>query len=178
MADLRRFDQPADVLHAGAELRVVSTGGPGRRSALATESDRAALRRGIQAFTIGPHGDLSAVVHHDLCAGSSEETSVSIQPLRDQVDTAAGTPVLLVVHDSATCGTPLDPLFEDLPVTRWRDLGFREPYVALLSPDLEDAVFEARGDRFAELRAVLRGPAASPVEGTSLAAGSTGNRNE
>jgi phosphoglycerol transferase len=158
VAQLRRFDVSAAALPPGAVVRVSSRGGPGAPSLLASESGPATVKRGIQLYALEDDGDLDLVTHLDPCGADENEALPEPPSLRQQARGDALRPHLLVVHDSATCGAPLEPLFRNLPLEQGADLRFREPYIALLAPGLQDVVFEARGERGSVLGAVFRGP--------------------
>ena len=66
---------------------------------------------------------------------------------------------LLVAHDSATCGQPLDAVFAGTPLTQWQTLGLRQPYVALLTGDDPARNIELVGDAYTSLRVTFTPPA-------------------
>lgn len=163
VADLRRFDVAARDLHAGAKVRVSSSGGPGNRSILASEADRAPLKRGIQLFALGIDGRLERLAHIDPCGMDRNDGTVAMPSLKTWIKDDLDRHHLVVVHDSATCGEPLGPVFEGLPVKEGQELAFREPYIALLAPGLNRLIFETRGEKNTILSAVFKGPDATKL---------------
>jgi len=94
-------------------------------------------QRALSVFALDPDGRAHRLIDVDSCGAGLSGTvnEEPITPLADLLHTQEGAAGLLVVaNDSAYCGSawPLERLFADTPAQRWRELGFRQPYVALL----------------------------------------------
>jgi len=154
IADVRQRSVPTPILDLDAQLRVFSAGGPGALSALASAGGRHAMKRGLQLFRVSRAGEVIPAAHIDLCAMDAPPRPFA-EHIRAQARPAHA--YVLIAHDSATCGGPLDEVLAGLPLEAWRDLGFREPYIALFSLDGETRPLEFRGDRYSQLRIVFSG---------------------
>ncbi|MFK8042490.1 sulfatase-like hydrolase/transferase [Congregibacter sp.] len=182
VADLRQSSIQTSLLNLGAKLNVRSSGGPKSRSLLETASHKDIMERGIQLFALTDSGTAELIAHYDLCqknsspsktpreiiqsrstdsgstdSGSTDSGSTDSGSTHIESTENAGSAYLLVAHDSPTCGASLKPLLGGLPLTDWKDLGFRQPYVALFSPDKTGESVEVIGDRYSQLRVTFSG---------------------
>ena len=147
---------------------VQSSGGPGARSALLTDDNVAAggwrLGRGLHLFELAGSASPRHLVHLDPCAGDVEGEGASLARAID----ARGRPeaaYLVVSSDSATCGQSLEPIFADLGLEAWTEIGLREPYVALIGASRGGVPIELRGDALTALRVEFTPARASGVAG-------------
>jgi glycerophosphoryl diester phosphodiesterase len=104
-------------------------------------NDRITLQRGLTLVGLVGRARPERLAHMDTCSPGD--------PVRDEVpitdrfisvieatDWAFGAYAILA-HDSIRCGqnANLERLFKGLGLKEWRQVGFRQPYVALLSDD-------------------------------------------
>ena len=152
---IREFDYQLDDLPVAQVLSVQSSGGPGSQSLVEQEGSRERLTRGLHLYAIAGDGKRELLKRFDPCGG---EVDASIaDTVRSYAPEALA--YLLVVHDSASCGQPLDALFAGMPLTRWQDLGLRQPYVALLKGPDPSLNIEILGDAYTSLRVTFTPPA-------------------
>ena len=134
-------DAPRDTLTGHFLFRSAGFGaGPSYVTDVESES-RIELARGINVIGLNPRAPPLWLAQFDTCAW--EGVIHDVDNLFDSVGgTLAGfTPYFggfaVMVHDSATCDEPTDlpRLFAGTPLTRWAEVGYRTPYVALLHGD-------------------------------------------
>lgn len=129
-AGIRRFAVQLDGVSPDGKLKIRSSGGPKKISEVDDGAQNRRLNRGIHLLAIDHDLRIEPVAHYDACA----ENQAPPPPI-SRVISEAGRDFrafLLVAHDSATCGEPLDPIFEGLALKEWRNLDLRQPYVAVL----------------------------------------------
>jgi hypothetical protein len=128
--ELRKYEFGLDAVPAGFNLAVRSSGGLGGRSRVTREGVSTRVRRGLHLFAISEREAPRLVARFDPCSGQvqgSIAAAIAAAPA-----SAQSIGHVLFVHDSAVCNGTLDAVFEDLPLTRWRELGVRQPYVAFM----------------------------------------------
>jgi hypothetical protein len=152
---IREFDFELDDLPVTEILNVQSSGGPGSQSMVVQKNSGDRLTRGLHLYAIAGNGERELLASIDPCGG---DVDVPIAGLIESHAPAASA-YLLVAHDSATCGQPLDALFAGTPLTKWQTLGLRQPYVALLTDDDPARNIELVGDAYVSLILTFTPPA-------------------
>lgn len=129
-AGVRKFTFRLEGVSTAGQLSVQSSGGPATISQVDDGNLRWQLERGIHLLAIDRDMHAAPVATFDSC----DENRPMQESISDVIEQASGEAqaFLLVSHDSATCGEPLDALFAGLGLQLWRQLEFRQPYVALL----------------------------------------------
>lgn len=152
VADLTSYTAVIAGADPSLALELWSSGGPGNRSEVLSKAEKWRLKRGLNLFRLDVDNGVETLVVIDLCA-RPEDSQRSLAGTMHGDDSTLG--YLLLSHDSATCSTPLDTLFEGLNLTRWQQLAVREPYVAFLDAD-GAGFFEFVGERNSSLRVTVK----------------------
>lgn len=94
--------------------------------------------RGLSIFALDDDSAPRLIANVDTCetlrpSDSSGTAAVSLTKMANGLDNAA-TRLLVIAHDSAFCGDRalLERFFADSGLEAWRELSFRQPYVALI----------------------------------------------
>jgi hypothetical protein len=152
---IREFDYPLDDLPVAGSLSVQSSGGPGSQSMIVQDERRERLTRGLHLYGIAGDSQRELLASFDPCGGELDGSISDV--IADQPPGMLA--YLLVAHDSATCGQPLDALFAGMPLAQWQSLGLRQPYVALLTDEDPAGNIELVGDAYTSLRVTFTAPA-------------------
>lgn len=138
---------------SGKEFFLTSVGGyqngPSRISSQGEPSNSGiTARRGLTLFGLGAGPSPVKLAHVDSCGGTVEDIVGLDGTFADALEQAAGAygAYAIIAHDSAVCSDAkrLNEVLHGLPLEKWSDLGFREPYIGLISMDGQ--IYEARGE--------------------------------
>lgn len=131
-------------------FRAVSRGKPTGFSSL-TAPDGTMLkvdRRGLNLYSIDGSGGTTFVGAVDTCGKRRD----GAKGLADLAETAPdGSHFLVISNDSSRCGNPIAWAFEDTPLSKYKSIGFRTPYIAVWSGDTAEE-FTGRSQFQLELR--------------------------
>lgn len=132
---------------------VNSAGFGGGQSYLKTDPTRAgitAFRRGLSLIGVTADSKPVKLAHVDSCSPSNPDpdnvrTTSSFSDLIESLGDAYGA-YIVIAHDSAKCREAFDmgQLFEGLPLEKWDEIEFRQPYIGVLAGNGE--VYEALGE--------------------------------
>ena len=165
--ELRKYEFGLDAVPADFNLAVRSSGGLRGRSSVTRAGVSTWVRRGLHLFAISEREAPRLLARFDPCSGQvqgSIAAAIAAAP-------ASAQPLghVLLAHDSAVCDGTLDALFEGLPLTRWRELGLRQPYVAFMPSGNTGASIEVLADRELALEVTfLASPKSSSVDVAGL----------
>lgn len=95
-----------------------------------------ALERGLTLVGFKAGGEPRKLAYVDSCGGETAgaDWSRGLGHLLERYAPQYGA-FAVVAHDSAMCGkrAELAPLFEGGPLSRWKEIGFRTPYIGLIA---------------------------------------------
>jgi len=104
------------------------------------QGDRVNLMRGLTLLGLNPDAAPVKIGHVDTCGyGGRQPDRVPLQTgFQAAMDANAGLfgAFAIVAHNSVVCyevDPGLEPLFADTGLTKWRDLWYEEPYVAVIA---------------------------------------------
>ena len=90
------------------------------------------LPRGLNLLGLQADGKLVQVAGFDLCASAISGQDKTLNEII-QMEQSRFVAYTLLVKDSAVCeNRSLEPIFSHLPLERWREVGLRIPYIAVL----------------------------------------------
>ncbi len=123
-------------LERGVELTLQSSGGPAKRSGVTAGAGAGAgmppLPRGLNLLGLQADGKLVQVAGFDLCASAISGQDKTLNEII-QMEQRRFVAYTLLVKDSAVCeNRSLELIFSNLPLERWREVGLRIPYIAVL----------------------------------------------
>jgi phosphoglycerol transferase len=140
----RSLSVPAELAGPWQGWQIRSSGFWTGRSLLQPPGGRAEDRfsleqRALGVFELAYDGVVRQVASLDSCAAGMADSwdQETVTPLAELVEARGQDSALLVVaNDSAYCGSslPLERFFAGTGANLWQELGFRQPYVALLGP--------------------------------------------
>ena len=105
------------------------------------------LTRGISLIGITDTSKARKLLQVDPCADKNQVTTS--EPFRQVIDqyTRAFPVFAIIVHDSPFCGlVDLSPIFQGLPLKKWANLQFRQPYIGII-PSKKGKSYEMLGDK-------------------------------
>lgn len=143
-ADIRQYAVSGASLPNLEHLEIKSSGGPGSLSYVEIGSHKQTLARGLNLLSVTTDG-IELVSRLDGCAPSSS-TTPKLSSVVDELSTPPRV-LLLVAHDSASCGEPLNPYFAGVGLERWEEIALRTPYAAIfVGPVTQKPLLEVVGD--------------------------------
>lgn len=126
----------------GGDVVVAVSGGPGPSfigRPGETPTKEQALSRGLTLFGIRD-GDAVKLAHYDSCnpARPVGDSAASSEPFVHHIDQAAEqgySTYFILGHDSVRCRATRDlkRMFAGLPLEKWKDIGFRQPYLGVIA---------------------------------------------
>lgn len=129
--------------------------------------EKVALIRGLTLLGLNPDSTPVKLGHADTCGyGGRQVDEVPLEGGFQAAMDAAGKDFagfVIVAHDSVICyeiEPGLEPLFAGTGLSKWRDLWYEEPYVALIAGDgrVEEFVGDRQTALGLHLRDILRAP--------------------
>lgn len=108
---------------------------------------RVELTRGVSLIGITSTSEARIVSQIDPCSDGDQPTTA--EPFSQVIDqySSAFPAFAIVVHDSPYCTRDsLNPIFRGLPLTKWTDLRFRQPYIGII-PTKKDKTIEILGKK-------------------------------
>lgn len=129
----------------GGDVVIVVSGGPGPSFAGkpgATSAQGLKLSRGLTLLGMRD-GETVKLAHYDSCdpARPVRDSASSPSPFIDHIDEAKKegySTFLILGHDSVRCRAVVDlgRMFAGLPLGKWKNIGYRQPYVGVIGAGL------------------------------------------
>ncbi|SDU09002.1 sulfatase-like hydrolase/transferase [Halopseudomonas salegens] len=125
-----------DPMH-DAEYLLHSFSGPGVTSAVQNlgTDQTLPLQRGLTLVGFSAREDAAILAHVDTCQLAEQSETAEPGVFRHAIDNAEQYSAFAVIaHDSAQCGAvDFSPLFASTPFTQWGNIGFRAPYIGIMT---------------------------------------------
>jgi hypothetical protein len=118
------------------------------------------LDRGLTLVGLSGGKAPEPLARYDSCSELETGIASDPAPFHDTLEGQVGLydAVVVIVHDSAICGdNDLEPALADSGLLAWQEVGFREPYIGLISRD--GRILEFNGATESALHEVLAIPA-------------------